>query len=90
MTDEPLDQRLARLARDTEGLGVSPGFADRVMSAIELDVVTDWRTGVLAVSRWALVAAAVVVVGTGILAMESRRTADAAAAVAFGTLELSW
>lgn len=90
MTDEPLDQRLVRLARYTEGLGASPGFAERVMSAVEIEVVTDWRSGVLAASRWVLVAAAVVVVGTGIVAMESRRTTDAAAAVAFGTMELSW
>jgi predicted nucleic acid-binding Zn ribbon protein len=89
VTDERLDERLARLARQTERLGTKAGFADRVMLAIQTEATTDWRASVLAASRWVLVAAGVVVVGTGLVAFESRRSTDAAAAVAFGTVELS-
>jgi len=94
--DESMDERLGRLARETERVGPRPGFDLRVMAAIGAEVAArmepGWIAGVISTSRRALFAAALAAVVGVLLATTGARSTDeelAADYTAVG-MEIEW
>jgi hypothetical protein len=87
---ETVDERLERLAQATEGLRARPGFADRVMLAVQGAPQLGWLESVVLSARAGFavaVLAAVVALG---LAIQSDGVATEASAVAYGAVEVGW
>jgi anti-sigma-K factor RskA len=100
MTDDSrdLDARFERLSAATESVGPRPDFLDRVMQAVqseaEIAVASsgpeDWLKGVLAASRFALGAAALMAVVAIAFALQSQPTYDEEMLLTYDTVQVGW
>ncbi len=87
---DDFESKLARLSRETERLGPRPGFADRVVLAVDRDVAPSFGTGVVRFGRTMLAIAALCAVAGVTFGWASERAADEALATTFGGEELDW
>mgnify|MGYP001117860208 CR=1 FL=1 len=92
MTDahETVDERLERLARATSGLQARPGFADRVMLAVQATAAPGWLESVTLSARAGLAVAMLAVAAAVAVAVQSDLMLTEASAVAYGAMEVSW
>jgi hypothetical protein len=89
MTDDrDLEQRLARLTRETEPLGPRPGFSARVMQAVAQEP-PGFTTQVFTIGRRLVPAAAVVLAATVLWAVRMDDAFDQALAMSYA-LEVEW
>lgn len=86
---ETVDERLARLGRATEGILPRPGFADRVMLAIEQSDL-GWLDAALIAARPGVLAALVAAAAAVGLAVQTDRAATEAGAVAATAVGIDW
>lgn len=85
-----VEERLARLARDTNDIHPRPGFEKRVLLAVSRGAISDWRGGLWRSGRYGLVLSAVTVVLTTAWAVRGATEEDEVQAAAYGTVDLEW
>jgi hypothetical protein len=91
--DDPtqlIEQRLGRLALATQGIRPSPGFEQRVLTAVGNSISVDWRAGLWRLGRYGLVASLVAVTLATIFAVQVASRADEMQAMTYGTVDLEW
>jgi hypothetical protein len=86
--EEDVEARLARLSRETEALGPSPGFNARVMAAIDREEPAGFVDALWASSRRLLPIAALAAAVAVVWAVQSHGTADDALAITYGSVDL--
>jgi hypothetical protein len=90
LPEEDLDAKLLRLARETEPLGPSPGFRDRVLYAVEADAARGVSPDVLRAAR-RLLPVALLAAALGVFwAVESVHSVDEALATSDDVIEPVW
>lgn len=86
--EEDVDARLARLSRETDALGPTPGFNARVMAAIEREEPAGHLDALWASSRRLLpIAAFAAAIAVG-WAVQNRAAVDDALAASYGSVDL--
>jgi hypothetical protein len=90
MTTEDIDERLARLARDTRSLGPSREFSRRTMLAIQAEAALGFGSGLSRVARRFVPVALAFALGAVVWAVASEREATLQMATSFGSLEYEW
>ena len=86
--EEDVEARLARLSRETEALGPSPGFNARVMAAIDREEPAGFIDALWASSRRLLPIAALAAAVAVVWAVQSSGTVDDALAITYGSVDL--
>lgn len=89
MTDD-LDRKLARLGAATERLAPAPGFAQRVLAAVDEEGAPTFGRGVVRFGKAMLAVAALSAVLGVTIGFASDRSADEALATTFGMEDLDW
>lgn len=89
MADD-FESTLARLSRETDGLGPAPGFADRVVAAAIETTTFGFGAGVVRFGKTMIAIAALSAVAAVALGLQSERAVDEALATSFGAEELDW
>ncbi len=90
MMDEGYTERLNRLTRQTRQIRPSPGFADRVMHAVQVEAAGDWWGHLLRTARWGFLFAALTAAASGVLALQTQSATRSHAASLFGMVQYSW
>jgi hypothetical protein len=86
MPNDDIEERLARLGRETEGIRPTAGFSSRVMAALPTEG-TSWFDVVNGSSRRFLSIAALTAVAAVAWAVRSEASVDDALAVSYGAME---
>ena len=86
--EEDVEARLARLSRETEALGPSPGFNASVMAAIDREEPASFADALWASSRRLLPIAALAAAVAVVWAVQSSGTVDDALAITYGSVDL--
>lgn len=89
-TSDELDQLLHSLGDTTSGVAASPGFSDRVMSAISATPVSGRWSAIVGAARAALTLAFAAAVITTVWAVDTQHESDEALAAAYGAPVKEW
>lgn len=89
MADD-LDRMLARLADETEPLRPRPGFNQRVLASLNVDVAPSFSAGVVRFGRAMLAVAALSAVVGATVGFVNQRAADEAVAMTSSVEDLDW
>jgi len=85
-----IDERLARISKETASLRPRPDFRRRVQRALDAEREADSRRIFVRAGRLVLAAAMVLAIGTLAFAAERNRAANEATAISYGVEELEW
>ncbi len=93
MSDQDVDERLARLAKSTDNVRPRADFTARVMSAVSAEKArpaSDWWSDVPYVARRLLPVAAIAAAVGIVWAVRTSNDVDTAFADSYDSMELEW
>ncbi|MFZ5892617.1 MAG: hypothetical protein ACOY0T_16280 [Myxococcota bacterium] len=90
MTPEDIDQRLARLSRETEAIRARVGLSELVLTSVAARTSVTFQYGLMRHARRAVSIAALLALAVLGLALTSQRSANLAMAADFGATGVDW